>query len=90
MMCNDPAAKGCWYKSMLVFSLVIFASTGNAAWQSNEPPGVEVTDFALAPSKPATVIATSEVGNRGIYLDYLRCQLESQQREQPRLLWSCD
>jgi hypothetical protein len=67
MMCNDPAAKGCWYKSMLVFSLVIFASTGNAAWQSNEPPGVEVTDFALAPSKPATVIATSEVGNRGIY-----------------------
>jgi hypothetical protein len=59
--------KNCWYVQVLVLALATFAPTINAAWQSNEPPGVVVTDFALAPSKPASIIATSEVGSRGIY-----------------------
>jgi hypothetical protein len=60
--------KNCWYVKVLVVALAVFSSVSNAAWQSNEPAGVVVTDFALAPSKPATVLATSEFGNRGIYI----------------------
>jgi len=59
--------KSCWYVKVLFITLVTFAPAINAAWLSNGPAGVEVTDFALAPSKPATVIATSSVGNRGIW-----------------------
>jgi hypothetical protein len=59
--------KSCWYVKSLLLALAIFAPASNAAWVENSPAGVEVTDFALAPSEPRIVLATTAGAFKGIW-----------------------
>jgi len=62
------AAKNCWYVTILAVSLAIFPPASNAVWGENSPPGAAITDFALAPSNPANVLATAAGANQGIWI----------------------
>jgi hypothetical protein len=60
--------KSCWYIKVLVLALAIFSPASNAAWLDISPTIGNVTDFALAPSNPAIVLATTATGgNQGIW-----------------------
>ena len=59
--------KNCYYIKILAVVLATFSSASSAAWILNSPPGAAVTDFALAPSNPAIVLATTAGANLGIW-----------------------
>jgi len=64
--------KNGWYIKILLVVLAIFAPASNAAWVDNSPELArsDVTDFALAPSLPATVLATAEGAFQGIWTSF--------------------
>jgi len=65
--------KICRYIKILAVTLLIFSPLSNAAWVDNSPELArgDVTDFALAPSLPARVIATVEgAAQRGVWTSF--------------------
>jgi len=67
MMRGYLIGKNYWSLKILLVALAIFAPASNAAWEFNGPAGAFVTDFALAPSNPALVLATAAGANEGIW-----------------------
>jgi len=67
MTCGYLKSKSCRYIKILVLALVIFSPASNAAWIDITPIGDNVTDFTLAPSRPAVLIATTFGAFQGVY-----------------------